>query len=203
VDRFPGPEPVEQFQVLVEHVAAGAVVGLLADVLPLEGKGAGADAEGEPAAAEPVEGGGLPGDDHGTTAGERRHESAEPDRRRRAGRRGERDPRVDDGDRTRSEGEEVVPEEEAVPARPFGGHRPVGDHSGVHTVTEAGEGEPESHVPTMPARARISPSEPGRFPASPWTAALTPEFDRAVLGRSRADDQRRGWADGQACDPGR
>jgi hypothetical protein len=46
MDRLAGPEPVEQAELLVEHLPPDPAVGFLADVLPLEGHCAGADAEG-------------------------------------------------------------------------------------------------------------------------------------------------------------
>jgi hypothetical protein len=139
VHGLPGPEPVQEFQVLVEHLAADAVVGLLAHVLPLERHRPGAHPEGQPATAEPVQRRRLPCHDDRTAAGERGDEGAQPDRRRCAGRRGEGDPRIDGLDGAGLEGEEVVPQEEAVPAGPLRRDRPVGDDDGVDTSAEAGQ----------------------------------------------------------------
>jgi hypothetical protein len=66
--------------------------------------------------------------------------------------------RVHDGYRSRSEGEQVVPEEEAVPAGPFCVHGPVGDDRRIDTVAVAGEGEPEPHLRAMPTLAPSQPS---------------------------------------------
>src|SRR6185436_10369810 len=64
VHRFAGPGGRQDLERLVEHARAAAIVELLAGhrVLAREPVGAQADAEREPAVAEPVERRGFPGD---------------------------------------------------------------------------------------------------------------------------------------------
>ena len=114
-DRLGGPQPVDHLERLVEHVAAHDEVRLLAAVLPLEGHGADAHAEGDPSAGQPVERDDLPRDVDRPPARQRRDRGAEPDPGRAGRRDRERDPRVDEVDRPRHERQRVVPQEECVP----------------------------------------------------------------------------------------
>lgn len=150
----------EQLEVLVEHVAADPRVGLLPAVVPLERSGANADAEHQPATAEPVQRDGLPGDHHRSSTWQRRDEGAQPNPARGTRRGGQRDPRVDHVDRAPGEGEEVVPKEEAVPAGGLRGPRPLGDQGRINAGPEARHRHPKAH-PLIPLTMRAAPSRKG------------------------------------------
>ena len=83
-----------------------------------------AHAEDQPTLAQPVKGRGLPRHHERAPTWQRCHQRSQPDAGGATGRGGERDPGVDDVHRSRGEGEQMIPDEEAVPAGAFGASRP-------------------------------------------------------------------------------
>jgi len=108
---------VKELERLVEHPRSSPVVELLAShrVLVSEAVASEADAERQPAAAEPVEGRGFPGNLDRTAAGKRGDHWAEPDAVGRGGDRGQRDPRVGHVHDWLGP-PKLVPDEESVPS---------------------------------------------------------------------------------------
>jgi hypothetical protein len=117
VYRRARPGRRQDLQRLVEHACAPPVVEFLAGDGELAGEAvaAEADPERQPAAREPVERGGLPGDLDRPAPRQRRDHGAEPDALGGGGDRRQRDPRVGHVD-DRLPPAHVVPHEHPVPA---------------------------------------------------------------------------------------
>ena len=168
--------------------AAPAVVELLAGLgqLVAEAVAAEADAEDEPAAAEPVQRRGLPGDLGRPAAGEGRDHGAEPHPFGGGGDRRQRDPRVGHLPDRRPPAQ-VVPDEDPVPAGLLRLGGQTGDHGRVGELVE--ERQPQrrtdsaaagpadqrhvllsSHL-SLPLRRRGAPDRPcGSTNPAPATA---------------------------------
>jgi hypothetical protein len=145
VHRLAGPGGGQDVQRLVEHRRSGPVLELLARLGQFAAGlvVAQADAEDEPAAAEPVERGGLPGDLGRPAAGERRDHGAEPhpvgggrDRR-------QRDPRIGHVP-DRGPPAQVVPDEDPVPAGLLRLGGQTGHHHRVGEVVEQRQPQPRT-----------------------------------------------------------
>src|SRR5215218_8537454 len=108
-ERFAAPQAREHLEPLVEHGPAHPRVRLLAQVVPLVGHRADADAQDQSSAGEVVQGGGLPRQLRRTAPGQRRDHRTQPYAARAKGDCGQRNPRVDYRHRSLGEGEEVVP----------------------------------------------------------------------------------------------
>ena len=143
VDRLAGPGGREDLERLVEHPCAPAVVELLARlrVLAAELIAAQTDAERQPAAAEPVQRRGLPGDLDRPAPGQRCDHRAEPDPLGGGCHRRERDLWIGHRDHGRPPAH-VVPDEHAVPAGVLGLGRQVRDERGVGQLVEGWQEQP-------------------------------------------------------------
>ncbi len=168
LDGLSAPQPVQDLEVLVEHGPPDGRVRLLPAVVPLEREGAAPDPEDEPPAAQTVQRGGLASHDQRPASGQRRDQRPEPDGVRGAGGGGQRHPGVHHVHRTGSESEQVVPEEEAVPAGGLGLDRPLRHQGRVQADSEAGHRQTVSHVPNL------SPGRPSweGWPGPVATAAV-------------------------------
>jgi len=149
-----GPGSGEDLQRFIEHLAAPPVIELLAGrrQLAAEMVAAQADAEGEAAAAEPVQRHGLPGDFGRPPAGQRRDHGAQPHALRGGGGCRQGDPRVGQLPHRRPPGQ-VIPEKDPVPAGLLGLGGQPGDH---HRVSEIAEGRHPQRRP-QPGGGRLRP----------------------------------------------
>jgi hypothetical protein len=137
VHRPAGPGGGEDLQRLIQHLAALPVVELLAGCgeLGAEAVAAQPGPEGEPPAAELVQGRGFPGDLGRPTAGQRRGHRPEPQPLCDGGGRRQGDPRVGHLPHRRVPAQ-VIPDEEPVPAGFLGLGGQPGHHQWVGELVE-------------------------------------------------------------------
>jgi hypothetical protein len=144
--RLARPQQVEGRQALVQARRDVPRIGGLAEGAELvRQRSAQAHPQDHPAAGEPVQGRHLPGQLRHPPPRDRRDHRAQPDRlcRERGG--GQQYPRIGDVPQPRFRVGDVVPDEQAVPARVLGAPGQVGDDAGVGEVAEVRHVDGEVH----------------------------------------------------------
>ena len=135
--RLAGPEQGEGFQTFIQVRGDLFRIGALAEGAELVlQRSAQAHPQDHPAAGEPVQGRHLPGQLGHPPPRDRRDHRAQPDRPRRERGGGQQHPRIGDLPEPRFGVGDVIPDEQAVPARVLGAPRQVGDDAGVGEVAE-------------------------------------------------------------------
>jgi hypothetical protein len=140
------PGGLQDLECLIEHPRAHPIVELLARdrVLPGETVAAEPDAQRQPAAAQPVEGGGLARDLGRPAPGERRDHRAKSDALGRAGDHGQGDLRIGDVNDGLAPAH-LVPHERPVPPGLLGLGAQPSDEGGVGEVVEGRDVEAQPH----------------------------------------------------------
>ena len=145
--RLARPEQGEGRQALVQARGDLPRIGALAERAELvRQRSAQAHPQDHPAAGEPVQGRHLPGQLRHPPPRDRRDHRAQPDRPRRERGGGQQHPRIGDLPAPRFRVGDVIPDEQAVPARVLGEPGQVGDDAGVGEVAEVRHVDGEVHV---------------------------------------------------------
>ena len=183
------PQLHEPLEALVEQARALARIGRVAERRELAvAVAADADAEHEPAAAEAVERDRLARELGDPPPRRRGHQRADAHALGRARDRGHRDPRV--GELAGVHVDEVVPEEEAVPAAGLGRLGEPREPARVSELPEGGDEDraPGSHAATVAAQPKTGSAAAGRArPCRPGCCA----GPRRTCGRRRSASSAR------------
>ena len=146
IDHLSRPEPEDDLECLVEPIGHDGLVGDLPEPSELSpGVDPETHPEGEPALGQVIQGDRLPGHLVGASPGERGDGRPQADAAGDRGHGGQRDPGVGDVLDIIGRSPHVVPQEEAVPTRLFGGHGQLHHRLGPGELAERGQEEGVAH----------------------------------------------------------